>query len=86
MIPNGILMKVSVIWDRDHGSRNAGWYLQLTYADGWIEDERAAVLESLCYEESGAELISCAKLWLMHPDGMTDQEMDGLESIIEVTR
>ena len=31
---------IEAIWDRDHGTRNEGWYLRVRYADSGDEDER----------------------------------------------
>lgn len=84
--PNGTLTSAAVIWDRDHGTRNEGWYLQLTYTDGRIEDDANSPVADLDADETDAELRSAVKLWLMPPDGLSPDEMDALESMIQVRR
>ncbi len=84
--PNGELTAVQVIWDRDHGSKNEGWYVRSRYADGHEEDDIVGALEGVPCDANEDEIHSIALLFLLPPDGVSDAEYDALRDMIEVRR
>lgn len=84
--PNGILTGVQVIWDKDHGTTNEGWYVRSCYAGGYTEDDVVDDIQDLPRETDDALLISAAFSWIFPPDGLNDQEMSDLREAIEVRR
>ncbi len=79
------IVKIEAIFDRDHGTRNEGWYLRTRDAQG-VEYDDNSFGESITEDDSDADIASAALMYVMDPDGATDEEIERLQSIIEVKR
>jgi hypothetical protein len=77
---------IEIIYDRDHGKSNEGWYSRVQYSDGQEEDD--SIIEDWSSNANASE--STIRAWALeyfaNPDGMTDDELAALRSIIEVRR
>lgn len=76
---------VQAIWDRDHGTRNEGWYLRVRYEDGAEQDDVNTCIADLPEDVSDATVVANVAAWL-YVDGMTDGEQLELREMIEVKR
>lgn len=80
------IIKIEVIYDRDHGSANRGWYARDTRADGTEEDTQ--ISEPWAEDEHVPE--SAIRNWAMgfyaDPDGMTDAQLQDLRDMIHIKR
>ncbi len=79
------IVKIEAIFDRDHGTRNEGWYLRTRDTDGQELDD-ASFGSDLDENTKESEIRSAALMYIMDPDGATDEEIERLQSIIEVKR
>lgn len=77
---------IEIIFDRDNGSRNEGWYARTTAADGATEDEAL----STDWAEDEAIDEPTIRAWAMayycDEDGMNDAELQQLRESISIKR
>jgi hypothetical protein len=76
---------IQAIWDRDHGTRNEGWYLRVRYENGEEQDDTNTCIADLPEDVSDATVIARVAAWL-YVDGMSDGEQQELRDMIEVRR
>lgn len=78
--------KIEIIFDRDHGTENYGWYARSTYAEGQQEDTRIDESWGEDADVPEADVRTWAMRYFADPDGLTDAELQDLRDMIEVRR
>ena len=78
--------KIEIIFDRDHGRENYGWFAREKYADG--NEDQTSVPEDWAEDADVPE--STIRAWAMKyycdPDGMTDDQLQELREAITIHR
>jgi hypothetical protein len=77
---------IEIIFDRDHGRDNEGWYARTTQSDGTVEDNQ--ISEKWAGDPNVAEstIRTWAVVYYSDPDGMTDNELQDLRDTIVIKR
>lgn len=77
--------KIEIIFDRDHRTREEGWYMRTTDTDGQQEDQ--PVGEDWWEDALVSDAIIRAwALKYFRPADATDEELEELEQMIEIKR
>ncbi len=76
--------KIEIIFDRDHGTENYGWYARSTDADGQQEDTRIAESWGEDAAASESDIREWAMQYFCDQDGLTDAQLADLRDMIEV--
>ncbi len=77
---------IEIIYDRDHGTQNEGWYVR-DCAVG--EQETDTQISEDWYDDPDvpeSTILSWAMTFYADPDGMTDAELQDLRDVITVKR
>lgn len=83
---NQLFKTIEIIFDRDHGTDNRGWYARTTDMDGQECDDRITEDWGENPNEPEWEIRLWAMQYYAHPDGMNDEELAELRSMIAVRR
>jgi len=78
--------KLEIIFDRDHGKQNYGWYARERQEDGSQCDTALMTTWDQDPDVPDSTLIAWAMEFYCDSDGMTDAELADLRAIITITR
>lgn len=77
---------IEIIFDRDHGTDNHGWFSRTRDTDGQEQDENIETAWALDPNVAESTITNWAMEYYADPDGMNDARLQDLSKAITVRR